>query len=98
MNSPSGTPPNKLIPATPKVNRMSSKRAAVLMIFPRDMKRVLRRVLIPSDVLIILKSLETLMILRAVGLKLIYSRRVSSEAIKDIITIMKSNLFQFTYQ
>jgi len=90
--------PKRLIPATLNVNSMSIRRAAVLIIFPSDIKSVLSSVLRPSEVLTILKSLETLMIRRAVGLKFNYSRSFSSIATRDMKTIMQSNLFQLTYQ
>ena len=81
-----------------KVKKMSISKAAVFKILPRDINSVLSSVLRPSEVLTILKSLETLIILRAVGLKFNFSSNSSSNAIKDIITMMKSNLFQLTYQ
>ena len=98
MNSPAGTFPKRLIPATLNVKKISIRRAAVFKILPSDMKRVFNRVLRPSEVFTILKSLETLIIRRAVGLKFRVSSRFSFNETRDMITIMKSNLFQLTYQ
>ena len=98
MNSPCGTFPNNDIPATLKVKKISIRSAAVFKMLPKDMKRVFKRVLRPSEVLTILKSLETLIIRRAVGLKFNLLSNYSFNDISESITIMQSNLFQLTYQ
>lgn len=90
--------PKRFIPATVKVNNISVRREAVYKILLRDIYNVLSKVLKDWEVLTILKSLETLMILRAVILKLSDFNRFSSTAISDMITMMKSNLFQLTCQ
>jgi len=70
----------------------------VFIILPIDMNKVFNRVLKPSEVLTILNKRDTLIILKAVTLKLSYSSNSSSTAIRESMTIMKSNLFQLTYQ
>jgi hypothetical protein len=98
MKSPYFKFPKRFIPATVKVKRMSISKAADYKMFPRDKNSVFNRDLSPYDVLTILKSLLTLIILSAVTLKLRSLKSVSSSAASDKITIIKSNLFQLTCQ
>jgi len=98
MKSPYFKFPKRFIPATVKVKRISINKAADYKMLPSDKKSVFNRDLSPCEVLTILRSLLTLIILKAVTLKLRSLKSVSSKANRDIITIMKSNLFQFTCQ
>ena len=58
-----------LIPAIEKVKVIKTNKQPVVKIFPSDIYKVFNMFLSPYDVFIILKSLVTLMILNAVGLK-----------------------------
>jgi hypothetical protein len=90
--------PKRFIPATVNVNKISIKSAADYKMFPSERNRVFSKDLSPYEVLTILRSLLTLIILRAVTLKLRSLNRVSSKAARDKMTIIKSNLFQLTCQ
>ena len=58
-----------LMPAIENVKRMSKSRLAVMMMLLRERNSVFNKALSPSSVFTILKSLETLMMRKAVTLK-----------------------------
>jgi hypothetical protein len=98
MKSLPSTEPSKLIPATLNVKMIRARSAAVLKMLGIDMNRVLSSDLKLSEVLTSLMRRATLMILKIVTFTLRDSRSYSSTATSESMTIMKSNLFQLTYQ
>lgn len=79
------------------ITNIKSNSAPTFIIFPKAKYRVFNKFLNPFDALIILNNLATLIILRAVKLKATENNESSNE-IKEVITMMKSNRFQFSWK